>query len=170
MKEQNKGISNNISLFFTQVRIWELWDCKRSQNKKSQLIFNTKPGKWAVMYLYVTGKSILPFSTNLIFDFELFRQSGIFFLFMLLIAIKRCDICNICKVSHWIWDIGDKPEHDPLNNNNYIYIFRNIKTLNYVLFLLCVCLIYQSWMFVLLMMPHVGPMIRQYNPYISDPV
>ena len=40
--------------------------------------------------------------------------------------------------------IGDKPEHDPLNNNNYIYIFRNIKTLNYVLFLLCVCLIYQS--------------------------
>ena len=33
-------------------------------------------------------------------------------------------------VSHWIWDIGDKPEHDPLNNNNYIYIFRNIKTLN----------------------------------------
>ena len=25
--------------------------------------------------------------------------------------------------------------HDPLNNNNYIYIFRNIKTLNYVLFL-----------------------------------
>jgi hypothetical protein len=30
------------------------------------------------MYLYVTGKSILPFSTNLIFDFELFRQSGIF--------------------------------------------------------------------------------------------
>ena len=34
--------------------------------------------------------------------------------------------------------------HDPLNNNNYIYIFRNIKTLNYVLFLLCVCLIYQS--------------------------
>ena len=65
-------------------------------------------------------------------------------------------ICNICKVSHWIWDIGDKPEHNPLNNNNYIYIFRNIKTLNYVLFLLCVCLIYQSWMFVLLMMPHVG--------------
>ena len=39
---------------------------------------------------------------------------------------------------------GDKPEHDPLNNNNYIYIFRNIKTLNYVLFLFCVCLIYQS--------------------------
>jgi hypothetical protein len=37
--------------------------------------------------------------------------------------------CNICKVSHWIWDIGDKPEHDPLNNNNYIYIFRNIKNL-----------------------------------------
>ena len=70
---------------------------------------------------------------------------------------------NICKVSHWIWDIGDKPEHDPLNNNNYIYIFRNIKTLIYVLFLFCVCLIYQSWMFVLLMMPHVGPMIRQYN-------
>jgi hypothetical protein len=33
--------------------------------------------------------------------------------------------------------------------------------LNYVLFLLCVCLIYQSWMYVLLMMPHVGPMIRQ---------
>ena len=41
-------------------------------------------------------------------------------------------------------EIGDKPEHDPLNNNNYIYIFRNIKSLNYVLFLLCVCLIYQS--------------------------
>ena len=41
--------------------------------------------------------------------------------------------------------LGDKPEHDPLNNNNnYIYIFRNIKTSNYVLFLLCVCLIYQS--------------------------
>jgi hypothetical protein len=37
-------------------------------------------------------------------------------------------ICNICRVSHWIWDIGDKPEHDPLNNDNYIYIFRNIKT------------------------------------------
>ena len=55
-----------------------------------------------------------------------------------------------------MWDIGDKPEHDPLNNNNYIYIFRNIKTLNYVLFLLCVCLIYQSWMFVLLMTTHVG--------------
>jgi hypothetical protein len=34
-------------------------------------------------------------------------------------------------------EIGDKPEHDPLNNNNYIYIFRNIKSLNYVLFLLC---------------------------------
>jgi hypothetical protein len=67
----------------------------------------------------------------------------------------------IYKVSHWMWDIGDKPEHDPLNNNNYIYIFRNIKTPNYVLFLLCVCLIYQSWMFVLLMMPHVGPVIRQ---------
>jgi hypothetical protein len=30
-----------------------------------------------------------------------------------------------------------------------IYIFRNIKTLSYVLFLFCVCLIYQSWMFVL---------------------
>jgi hypothetical protein len=43
----------------------------------------------------------------------------------------------------------------PLKNNNYIYIFRNRKTPNYVLFLLCVCLIYQSWMFVLLMMPHV---------------
>jgi hypothetical protein len=43
-----------------------------------------------------------------------------------------------------------------LVNNNYIYIFRNIKTPNYVLFLLCVCLIFQSWMFVLLMMPHVG--------------
>ena len=71
----------------------------------------------------------------------------------------------ICKVSHWIWDIGDKPEHDPINNNNFIYIFRNIKTLNYVLFLLCVCLIYQSWMFVSLMMPHEGPMIRQYNIY-----
>ena len=40
---------------------------------------------------------------------------------------------------HWMWDIGDKPEHDPLNNNNYIYIFRNIKTPNYVLFLLCMC-------------------------------
>ena len=66
-----------------------------------------------------------------------------------------------------MWDIGDKPEHDPLNNNNYIYIFRNIKTLNYVLFLFCVCLIYQSWMFVLLMMPHVGPMIRQYNVFYS---
>jgi hypothetical protein len=65
------------------------------------------------------------------------------------------------------WDIGNKPEHDPLNNNNYTYIFRNIKTLNYVLFLLCVCLIYQSWMFVLLMMPHVGPMIRQYNIFYS---
>ena len=51
--------------------------------------------------------------------------------------------------------------YNPLNNNNYIYIFRNIKTPNYVLFLLCVCLIYQSWMFVLLMMPHGGPMIRQ---------
>ena len=51
--------------------------------------------------------------------------------------------------------------YDPLNNNNYIYIFRNIKTPNYVLFLLCVCLIYQSWIFVLLMMPHEGPMIRQ---------
>jgi hypothetical protein len=38
---------------------------------------------------------------------------------------------SLCKVSHWIWDIGDKPEHDPLNNNNYIHIFRNIKTLNY---------------------------------------
>ena len=66
---------------------------------------------------------------------------------------------------------SDKPEHDPLNNNNYIYIFRyifrNIKTPNYVPFLLCVCLIYQSWMFVLLMMPHVGPMIRQYNIFYS---
>ena len=40
--------------------------------------------------------------------------------------------------------LGNKREHDPLNNNNYIYIFRNIKTLNYVLFLLCVCLNYQS--------------------------
>jgi hypothetical protein len=39
MKEQNKGISNNISHVFTQVRILELWDWKRSQNKKSQLIF-----------------------------------------------------------------------------------------------------------------------------------
>ena len=53
------------------------------------------------------------------------------------------------------------------HNNNYIYIFRNIKTPNYVLFLLCVCLIYQSWRFVLLMMPHVGPMIRQYNIFYS---
>jgi hypothetical protein len=25
----------------------------------------------------------------------------------------------------------------------------------------------QSWMFVLLMMPHVGPMIRQYNIFYS---
>jgi hypothetical protein len=70
---------------------------------------------------------------------------------------KNVDIVNM-KIdtntlsSNWIWDIGDKPEHDPLNNNNYIYIFRNIKTPNYVLFLLCVCLIYQSWMFVLLML------------------
>jgi hypothetical protein len=39
MKEQNKGISNNISHVFTQVRNWELLDWKRSQNKKSQLIF-----------------------------------------------------------------------------------------------------------------------------------
>jgi hypothetical protein len=54
-----------------------------------------------------------------------------------------------------------------LDNNNYIYIFRNIKNPNYVLFLLCVCLIYQSWMFVLLMMPHVGPMIRQSNVFYS---
>ena len=38
---------------------------------------------------------------------------------------------------YWISDIGDKPEHDPLNNDNYIYVFRNIKTPNYVLFLLC---------------------------------
>ena len=66
-----------------------------------------------------------------------------------------------------MWDIGDKLEHDPLNNNNYIYIFRNIKTPNYVIFLLCVGLIYQSWMFVLLMMAHVGPMIRQYNVFYS---
>ena len=50
---------------------------------------------------------------------------------------------HVCKVSHWMRDIGDKPENDPLNNN-YIYIFRNIKTPNYVLFLFCVCLIYQS--------------------------
>ena len=27
--------------------------------------------------------------------------------------------------------------------------------------------VYQSWMFVLLMMPHVGPMIRQYNITIT---
>ena len=66
-----------------------------------------------------------------------------------------------------MWDIGDKPEHDPLNNNNYIYIFRNVQTPNYVLFLLCVCLIYQSWMFVLLMIPHVGPMIRQWHVFYS---
>ena len=31
----------------------------------------------------------------------------------------------------------------------------------------CVCLIYQSCMFVLLVMPHVGPMIRQYNIFYS---
>ena len=54
---------------------------------------------------------------------------------------------------------GQTTEHDPLNNNNYI--FRNIKTPNYVLFLLCVCFIYQSRMFVLLMMSHVSPMVRQ---------
>ena len=34
--------------------------------------------------------------------------------------------------------IWDKPEHDPLNNNNYIYIFRNIKTPNYMSFFFCV--------------------------------
>jgi hypothetical protein len=39
-------------------------------------------------------------------------------------------VCNICKVSHWMCDIGDKP----LNNNNYIYIFRNIKNPNYIFF------------------------------------
>ena len=67
-----------------------------------------------------------------------------------------------------MWDIGDKPEHDPLKNNNYIYILRIIKTSNYVLLLLGVCLIYHSWMFVLLMMPHVGPItIRQYNVLYS---
>ena len=73
-------------------------------------------------------------------------------------------ICNIRKVSHWMWDIVDKPEHDPLRNNNYIYIFRIIKTSNYVLFRFGVCFIYHSWMFVLLMMPHVDPItIRQYH-------
>jgi ascorbate-specific PTS system EIIC-type component UlaA len=30
--------------------------------------------------------------------------------------------------------IGDKPEHDPLNNNNYINIFRN--TIIYFLFII----------------------------------
>ena len=35
---------------------------------------------------------------------------------------------------YWISDIGDKPEHDPLNNNNYIYVFRNIKTPNFCVY------------------------------------
>ena len=48
-----------------------------------------------------------------------------------------------------------------VNTNKWRTTHRNIKTLNYVLFLFCICLIYQSWMFVLLMMPHVGPMITQ---------
>ena len=58
-------------------------------------------------------------------------------------------------------------DHNIAQNNLDIYIFRNIKTPNHVLFLLCVCLIYQSWMFVVLMMPRVGPMIRQYNVFYS---
>jgi hypothetical protein len=79
-----------------------------------------------------------------------------------------CTICNVhhrplvflaglllvkeyatCVVSHWIWDIGDKPEHDPLNNNNYIYIFRNIKTLKYAFVLTLFSIQYYIYFFIL---------------------